>query len=844
MYKLRRITAVFLGFVMALACMVPAAKPVMAAAQDTERPVFDYRFDLVYENDYAQLLIDRRNNAIRVVNLATGVYFNTLAMEGQRGNPHIQSIQRSDFTLDIIRDVTTGATRNMDSHSDSVQRRQVEYTYIDGGIRAHFTLGDPDARHLTMFPMFISDERMRELVIDHIDADSLSFLMDRYSPIDGRWVRRMPTYDAATGEPTTVGRPVLNRLWTLFYEYGYYTFEELDYDNLYWDYTPFEPPMMVSLAIEYTLEGPDLIVTVPRDYMEFLEVNPFRSITLLPYLVSGSTFDDGYLFVPDGSGGIIRFNNGMTAEAMEIPVFGRDWLMEGWNFHEFTEQATLPIFGMVRNDMGILAIIEEGAPVAAINANVSDRIDEYNRVFVSFDLSFFEGLLMRGAAGGATTQQYMEVYDMDIRVRYITLTGDDASYVGMARIYREYLLERGLLRSNPIPADAPFFVHFYASAPRQQMFLGIPRTQHYPITSTENARHILQSLTDQGVRNIHAQYSHWTNGGMLTTSLDRLRPLRSIGGRSGMQELNEFAESIDATLFPTVRANTLIMRPGRFGRTNLSMLARNIGNMPQTVSWRVMSDRSFGGGAFMLSPFYWLRHVGRIVSGFLNIGLSNISVTDLGGLLFGNYGRRNQINRLEALDYADDALKALGEDLGLMLTNPNAYAFAHANVITDLPFRSSGRRLVDYNIPFVQMVIENHIPFGMPAYNENPMSWRGFTEYMLRAVESRSAMQLRLTYASEEEFFPTFQQFWVLNTLPFLTQYSRWEGRIGEYYARFNAFYQQVRGAFTVGHQILNGGDHVIVSYDNGVRVYINYSNNPWEIDGRIIAPLDFEVMS
>ena len=844
----KRLTALLLTFIMAFSIIAPVT--VMGDEGDAppERPVFDYRFDLVYENEYAQLLLDRRNNTIRVVNLATGVYFNTLAMEGQQGNPVIQNHQRSDFAIDIIRDATTGVTHRMDSFSESVQRRQVEYTDIDGGIRAHFTLGDPDALHLTMFPRYISEERMNTLIFEHLDFDGQSFVMNHWVLLDGRYTRAHLTFDPTTGEPTTLSIPVMRRLWTFFYEYGNYSFEELDYDNTYWDYLPFEPPMMVSLAIEYTLCGPDLLITVPREHMDFIETQPFRAITLHPYLMSGSIHDEGYLFVPDGSGGIIMFNNGMTAEDVNIPVFGRDLLNEGWNVFEFFEQATLPVFGMIRNDMGILAVIEEGAPVATIHANTSGRIDEYNRIFASFELSFFEGLLMRGVGAGATTVQHMDVYDMDIRVRYILLTGDNANYVGMARAYQNYLLDRDLLRINEMHAYAPFFVNFYASAPRQRMRLGIPTTHHFPMTSTEDAQNILQSLTDQGVRNIHAQYSHWTNSGMLTTHLGNVTPLRSIGGRRGITELAEFSESIDVNLYPAARATTFMMAPrgflGRFGRVNGNMLTRGIGNWAATVSWRTMADRSFGGGSFMLSPNYWLGYITRFIGLFSNIGISNVSLIDIGGILFGNYGRRIEVTRMEAVDYAIASLEAVSDEMGLMLTNPNAYAFAFATAIVDLPFRSGGRRIVDYTIPFVQLVLENHIPFAMPAYNESPMSWRGFQEYMLRAVESRSAMQLILTYQHEEEFFPTFQQFWVMNTLPSMTMYSRWEDSIGYYYAQFNAFYQQVRGAYTVSREIHNSGDGVVVNYSNGVTVYINYSDNPWEINGRVIAPLSFEVIS
>jgi len=841
---LKRVVSLVLAFFMLLTGIIP-----VSADNGAERPTFAYQFEMVYENAYARMYLDRRNNAIRVVNRATGVYFVTLPMEAQMGNPLIQAQQRSDIWLDIVRDVRTGALIRMNSFTESVQRRQVEYTDIDGGIRAYMTLGDPDALHLTMFPPFITEERMNELVFDHITADDRSFIMDRYHLLDGVWMRILPTYNLVTGEPTTIAVPLLRRLWALFYEQGYYSFYELNYDNEYHGYDLFQEPPMVSIAIEYTLDGADLIVTIPRADMTFLESQPFRHISVLPYLVSGTTYDEGFLFVPDGSGGIIRFNNNMTTEQAEIPIFGRDLLVEGWVYQPPFEQATLPIFGMVRNDMGILAIIEEGAPVATVHANVSGRIDEYNRVFASFDLSLFEGLLLRGVGGAATSLEFLDVYDMDIRIRYVMVHGEDATYVGLARAYQNYLLERGLLRSNPMSADAPFFVDFYATTVLQRTFMGIPREHHYAMTSTQDAVDILHSMQAQGVRNIHAQYSHWANGGMHTTHLHNIRPLRTIGGRRGMRNMfDAFEDNPDVNIYPVVRASSVMMLPGRFGGVSLSMLALSLGNVPQTISWRVVNTRIFGGGSFLISPTYWLQYAQRIVRNLLNLGTRNVAVIDLGTHLFGTYGRRvERITRMDAIDYANNALGHFaGEMDGFMLHNPNVYGFAHATSIVNLPFPRVGRRIVDYYVPFVQWVLENHIPHALPPYNRDPMAYRGFTEYLLRAVESRSAMQLILTASDEEPFNATFVYSWTLNAPPFMTQYSRWENRIGAYYALYNEFYRAVYGADTVSHEVFHLGHHngVRITYSNGVVVYINYSNESWDINGRSIQPLSFEIAS
>jgi len=838
----RRIVAFLLAFVM----IIPTAVTVRAD-EPGGLPVFDFDFETVYENEHAALLLDTRNNNIRVFQKDSGAYFDTLVMNGQAGNLVTRNVQRSDFHLELFRDTFAGTRMHLDSFSESVLNEQVTYTPIPGGVSARFRLGDPDRIQLTMFPMFIERDRLEYFVLQHMtQMERDDFTQNFYRFVGGRFVRAWPTIESATGNPYPIPIPRLRRLNEAFYTIGTYCFDELNYDNMAWEQPEFTPAPLVYVVVEYTLCGPDLVVTVPRSGMEFQEHQPYSSIALHPYFLSGSVYDEGYIVVPDGSGGIIMFNNGMTTQEAVIPIFGRDPLYSSFSFHEPFLQATLPIFGVVRNDTAILAIIEEGAPVATIHANTSGRIDEFNRVFARFELLYHETQIMRGQSLAATSNRFMdEIYDMDIRQRYIFLTGDDANYLGMARAYQAYLLERGLLNSVPQPENAPFFVDFIAATPRSRSFMGILYTQQFPMTTAEDAQNILQSMTNNGIANIHAQYSHWANGGMFATRLDNVRPLRSIGGRRGMRDLEQFTVDHGIELYPTANVVSFRVTPGRLGRTNYGMLTRSINNSRVAVPWHYIAERTAAAFVTLLSPSNWVNYIGRVVNNFRSLGFRNIAATDIGGMLFGDYGRRNQVTRLEALDYMEDALDALSRDIGLMLLNPNAYAFAFADVITDLPFQPGGRRIVDFNIPLVQMVLDGHIPHSMPAFNLDPMAWRGFDEYLLRAVEGRSGMKLILTQESEREFFPTFQVFGarVLPHMFFQTEYRQWESRIADYYARFNEFYQQVRGAEMTAHTVLELGTHVIVEYSNGVVVYINYCDNPWEIDGRVIAPLSFEVV-
>ena len=49
--------------------------------------------------------------------------------------------------------------------------------------------------------------------------------------------------------------------------------------------------------------------------------------------------------------------------------------------------------------------------------------------------------------------------------------------------------------------------------------------------------------------------------------------------------------------------------------------------------------------------------------------------------------------------------KIKSSNCNLLLNNPDGYAFGYADKIINLPTKSSGQSLIDYDIPFIQMVV-------------------------------------------------------------------------------------------------------------------------------------------
>lgn len=101
--------------------------------------------------------------------------------------------------------------------------------------------------------------------------------------------------------------------------------------------------------------------------------------------------------MPDGSGSLIHFNNNkLYATPYRSAMYGPDAALTQLGQVQKEETARLPVFGMKYEDRGFLAVIESGDAIAAVEADVSGRLNQYNNVFSSYTLE---------QSGGSDTDQ-------------------------------------------------------------------------------------------------------------------------------------------------------------------------------------------------------------------------------------------------------------------------------------------------------------------------------------------------------------------------------------------------------------------------------------------------------
>ncbi len=786
----------------------------------------DAGFAVAAETEQRTLLFNADTLQFRLADNATGKTWDTCVLNGQQGNKTVKNTQKSTLVATFISNAQNATTNTMDSCSKSQQTGTYAWEAVPGGIEIHFTLGD-DTLIIDDLPKAIRADKYY-LLRDNAGWDSKETkkFQDNYRAVKMQGLEQEYMIRV---KDDSLSALLIKDLYALIFSSGIYTQADMEEDNAAVNYERTYLPELEA-TVRFTLEGEDLVVTIPCGDLRFTEGNEITSLDVLPYFLAADTSQEGFILVPDGCGALIYLNNGKPAvTAYSMPVYGRDALIGAASYVSPRQAVELPVFGLKRSDSAMLAIIEKGAEMANIYANISGRSDEFNRINASFTIREVESVSLAGNESITSPRYCEDVYQGDIVLRYKWLTRETDGCLDMARTYRRYLLDRGLLQEQAREENAPFFMEILGAVKKDKFFLGVPYASSVQATTVRQAEEIYDAALNAGIGSVRLIFSGLFEGGVKNAALSSLRLDGGMGSVQDVRQLHQKLASTGGALYAGVYGGRVYTRRGF---NTLSQAARKHDGEPAqayTFGEPVLKRSRTDHPGYYVSPYYLPEYTEKVLSGLQKIELDGLNLFDVGNTPIGDYKRKHNLSRIGAVPVYEQALEALRGSYNLLLDAPLLYALPYADGATSLPSSDNGFAITDASIPFLQWVLDGSMPYSSGSWNTE--SYLGMEGHLLWALESLSCPRFTFTWALPEIFANTEDMDYMAY---FSVQYRDYLETAAQMYREFNDFYRKVGQAQAASYEILSSTLRK-VTYDNGVALYVNYGRTEALYGGKTI---------
>lgn len=827
---MRYIRAVILGL-MVIALVI---EPIPAYSEDTVE-IVEKSLEKMKKVEAGELSLyfDPLTTEIVVEHKRFGYkWYSNPVHSGKRSTGKAADYVKSQVVINYLTD--QGQVVPIDNYKFSIKTKQFTYKEIDKGFLVKYRIGD-NSKNLDSFPQVMSGGRMRELILDRVDEKDIKYIkrLYRYEEDEDKYYARKNGK-----EQGTMSKIEIKKLNGIMYERAGYTEEDLRQDNLENGKEVTAARPYFEITLEYVLEEDGLRVRVLNDQTLWRDEYPIESINLLEYFGGTTLRDRGYMLVPDGSGAIIHLNNNKSSErAYSQKIYGDDRAQWEKKQDPITEKVSFPVFGTCTEEGGFLGIITSGAAVGTINADVSGRRDLYNRIYTNYTYKNVGTIDLMGKSSKQTVYIWSkQSYAKDIEVKYLFLDKKAATYSGMAKRYRAYLLEAGQLPKEEEKIDSmPFYLDLIGSYTKKSFFLGIPYTSVKSMTTFSQGSQILETLQEEGVDDIVTRYMGWFNKGIHHTIPKKVKVDSALGGKRKLQQFVEDWEKQGVAIYPdvafqTVYQDTLGFSPRKDGARFLS------GSIGKLYPY----DTGNGYQSSKKEP-YWLlapNKLSTILSSFIGsynkLKIDNLALRDIGSQLHTDFHNHKGL-REQSRDYSREGIEKLSAGYSLLVDEPNDYAMAYTNHGVNVPLTSSRFNIVDEDVPFYQLVISGHMAYSAPSANHRMAM--DATTYLMKCLETGSGIHYTWSYDHTSE---------LKNTAYNMYNDIHYKQTLEEAVAMYKA-YDSIMDTITdhqiVSHEILDNGLRR-VTYGDGTEIILNYRYKTVSYEGESLKGKSYRVKS
>ncbi|HPE95371.1 MAG TPA: DUF5696 domain-containing protein, partial [Bacillota bacterium] len=817
---------------------------------------------------------DALSGEVAVRNNTTGMYlmtnpYDVSSAQTSSGGSSTASIKQDLMSQIIITYTENDKESEMSSFKDAAIDLQIVCKQIRGGYRFEYTLGREEERVLV--PRRDSVERFESLYLepmyeqDPSNAKRFASFYLKKDPND-------PTLTAKAKLQMTIQLPITKKMAVYVIDpsvkqnellrmekwvkaYTKVTYEIIEEGHTLTEYEGEEQePALFKLAIEYTLTEQGLDFRCSANNIRFDSSNfKLTNIVLLPYMgaarvtIAGVT-QEGYVFTPDGSGTIVSFDN-IAAKNVTISdkLYGQDYAFHTMTSTGNKEAMRVPVFGLyyytkktvistVENDdgeyetvetdasyySGFMAIIEEGDSLADITLENGGATHNYVSVYTEFNPRPSDTYSINGgiasSTGASWTVSSKRKYTGDYRIKFIMLYGDEASYDGMAKKYREYLVNNGTLTAlENTKSDIPMYVETLGAIDTTTRILGVPVKTTTALTTFQDTIDLLNVLKENEISNVKIKLSGWINGGLEKTVTNEVDIEKVLGDEKGFAELVNYAKENDISLYPDL--DFVFVEKDEwfdgFGYKHDSV--KTIDN--RSAKYRTydpLSQAYKSAKKIFLSPRVVANFYASAYKDYQLLNVGGISVASLGEILNSDFYKDDPLNREDSKTFYTRLMTTIEENNeNVMISGGNAYMLAYVDDITNVALEDSRSIYSAASVPFLGMVLHGYITFSGTALN-----LAGDYQYtLLKTIENGAVPYFVLAIRNTSELKTSdFTEYYSV-------RYSIWIDDIMKTYHTLNDLLSDVQYSPIESHDFISKDYRVVkVTFENGISFYINYT--------------------
>lgn len=579
----------------------------------------------------------------------------------------------------------------------------------------------------------------------------------------------------------------------------------------------------IRIGMEIALNEDTLTVNIPDASIQEGTQAQIMALEIMPFFGSAEDGTDGYAFVPDGCGALVRFDNpdhaADAAGTFSWPIYSSrtpdiDQLMTD---DSGGVQVVVPVFGIRKGDSAFTAILLDGEEEAAVNLYPCGTIPFY-RVMAKFNYRYTYSLSGSKIAlnddAPVDVRISRERITGDRTLQYTFTSGADSDYNGMARTYKAYLEENGLLNKTSFADDVlPLQLELVMGTTEQRMLFN----KYIPMTTYAQAEEMVSALHTAGVGQVDCLLTGWYKNGK-GSNATRYKPERKLGGSDGLLALNETLIQAGDTM--TLQTDPLLIRDASLSDSLVRRLAARSENQ------LVMTSE--GESTFLYSARKLKERFLTLISPLRKLTLqqTGIQMDHIGKVLYGDYTRKSTLLRADSLQTYQEMF-AEGKQSGMLtVTGGYAYTFASADRITDIPVTTSGAAILDEAVPFVQLVLHGHIGYSSVPGN----LFNDKTADYLKWIEYGCLPYYRLTYEAAAEMRYTDYNMW------YSSCFAQWSEDVIAVCTEMQQALGNTVSAAMQSHQKV--ADSVYCTrYDNGVAVYVNYGDTAYALSDDAAVP-------